>query len=57
MIRTKDGEDQVAGREQHVAALRERPTGELEETYRQLDALEAAVRAEKLEVLAVLDER
>lgn len=41
----------------HLEELRQQPTNDLEETYRQLDALECAVRAERLQVLAVLDER
>jgi hypothetical protein len=37
--------------------LRERPTEELEATFRQLDALHASTAAHRLLVLAVLDER
>jgi hypothetical protein len=42
--------------EEHLNELRAVPMGDLEETYRQLDALESAVRTERLQVLAVLDE-
>jgi hypothetical protein len=40
-----------------LAGLRECPTEELEEAFGQLDALENAVRVQRLHVLAVLDER
>jgi predicted acylesterase/phospholipase RssA len=42
---------------QHLARLRESSTDALEHAYAQLDALENAIRAERLQVLAVLDER
>ncbi len=41
----------------HLDELRAVPIDALEDTYRQLDALEAAIRTERLTVLAVLDER
>jgi hypothetical protein len=47
----------MSERAAHVADLRECSTGELEHAYGQLDALENAVRAERLQIIAVLDER
>jgi hypothetical protein len=47
----------MTDRREHVDALRARPLEELIDAYAQLDALENAIRAERLAVLGVLDER
>ncbi len=45
------------GGREHLDDLRREPTEDLAEAYRQLDALEQAIPAERLQLLAVLDER
>lgn len=55
MFDATDGERQTGA--PHLDELRGLSIDALEDTYRQLDALEAAVRTERLTVLAILDER
>jgi hypothetical protein len=47
----------MADRREQLDTLLARPLEELIDAYAQLDALENAVRAERLSVLGVLDER
>jgi hypothetical protein len=47
----------MTDRRAHVDELRARPLEELIDAYAQLDALENAIRAERLAILGVLDER
>lgn len=59
MFVARDGDpvDPLVEERAHLDELRAQPTADLEETFRQLVALEAAVQAELLQVLAALDER